>query len=260
MRGSSGARIVVHDGVVVKTMKDVYLPYEEPVRRLVHQGRWIRDHQDIPALPRIHQVLADGYTMERLVEPQGATSEILPIIIDVLQEEFWSRREEGACRGLCIPEHVKKTERLFIALSLGARRKLRNVRDTMDWAALRRCLTHGDPTLDNMMWRDFGERFEEEQVVLIDPIPPTVEVPQLMAVDYGKVLQSALGYERIRYNDNAWPGADLDHAESLLDGLSFDEQRAAWYWCAVHFLRAVPYSPNIRGELIYRAEMASSRS
>lgn len=261
MRGSSGAQVIIHNDVVVKTMKDVVLPYEEPVRRLIGQGRFIRKHQDISALPRTRRVLTDGYTMERLKElAPGEQDWLLPRIIDVLQEQFWSNREDPAYQKFYIPEHVKKTERLFIALSLPARRKMRNVRDTMDWQALRRCLTHGDPTLDNVMWRDFGENFEESELVLIDPLPPTVEVPQLMSVDYGKVLQSALGYERARYNDNTWPFLGLDGAEQLLEGLSVIERRAAWYWCAVHFLRAVPYSPNIRGELIYHAEMASSRS
>jgi hypothetical protein len=96
---------------------------------------------------------------------------------------------------------------------------------------LARCLTHGDPTLENVLQSRMG------RWILCDPIPARTAVPDMRSVDLGKVLQSTLGYDAIiadvPYEPSDYWLAELPELEAL----------AARYWCVIHVARCRPYLP-----------------
>jgi len=96
-------------------------------------------------------------------------------------------------------------------------------------------MIHGDPTLANMMLR-IGKTVD---LVLIDPIRPINKVPGHREVDLGKMLQSTFGWEQhlgmsLEYDAHRARN-DILSQES---GLSVDK---AYFWCAIHLLRTIPY-------------------
>lgn len=91
---------------------------------------------------------------------------------------------------------------------------------------------HGDPTLANVMLRN-GE------LVICDPIPAGGKIPAHWTVDVGKLLQSAIGWERHLY------GMPIERdacVRAVLGDLDELHQRRCWFWCMVHLLRIIPYA------------------
>ena len=123
------------------------------------------------------------------------------------------------------------------------RRMLWHWFSSIDWSKQDRCLTHGDPTFENVMLRS------NEKVVIIDPVPATPAVPDLRLVDVGKVMQSVVGFEAIKY------GAEERFRLTMHDALEIfyvNDSSACMYWCVVHLLRAIPYqtSEEVQRDLI----------
>ena len=91
-------------------------------------------------------------------------------------------------------------------------------------------LIHGDPTLANLMIRSNGEW------VLTDPMPRLTyrqEIPNRVEVDLGKLLQSAVGWERmLGYESSCWDQPDL-----VLRTLSRDMRMKTMLWGAIHLYR-----------------------
>lgn len=104
---------------------------------------------------------------------------------------------------------------------------------------LPRCLTHGDPTFANAMLRG-------RHLVMTDPLPATPHMGDVRAVDIGKILQSAFGYEvkRFRWKKHLQlsPGDVWRLAREIAQ--DSDEAYAAMYFAAVHFVRLLPYTPD----------------
>jgi len=76
---------------------------------------------------------------------------------------------------------------------------------------------------------------------LVDPIPADgVNIPRLKAVDLGKLLQSALGYERVKA-DGEYFSPDFGAAEAVLIDESEFDRMLSWYFCYLHILRLIPY-------------------
>lgn len=236
--GQSGATVEVLEDVVTKWSQD-----ERIVARLEEQYHWLHNH---PArgLVRVINVIHGGYTMERLsplpvhvIDPSKLAREI----IAVLSTDCWSRRAEvKASWG------VHQTYVLSRLVELGLEGRFGNellnqgdaVRQLTEAEQLRPCLTHGDPTFSNTLLR-YG------RLVLIDPLPAGETMPPLRAVDLGKVLQSLLGYERIRFG-LPWPEPmRYDDARQLIASYctSVGEWLAVRYFAAVHFVRLLPYAP-----------------
>ena len=156
-----------------------------------------------------------------------------------LTEHVWSQEPRVA---FDYTAHLTKMEGLVGYGTFTTR--FRGYLDSIDWESLRRGLVHGDPTYDNVMLRN-GE------IVLIDPLPATPAVPDLVSVDIGKMLTSVMGFELIRYGDRTFVDAQLPY---IIDE---NEYRASLYWCAVHFLRAIPYvEEGMRNDLFNRAVLA----
>lgn len=167
-------------------------------------------HLGSEVCPRIVMV-AEGFYVMEWVEPIAAERinsmpGILGIIEDLLLARVWSR--DGSI-------YARPQWRRELSEQMG--QEVPDLGFDEDWN-----LVHGDPTLCNVAVRPY-----EEQLVLLDPRPPRRGVPPLRCVDQGKMLQSALGWERAAYG---WPVPPCDD-------LTFyhhdDELRRALFWCCV---------------------------
>lgn len=240
-RGSSGADVVVlgDDRVLKRKFGDT---------RIAEQGAWLQKHAS-PVLPVVHQVYAESYIMERLAVPPVRLldhEKTLYTMIGSLRQHVWSKPP------LAPPNHdmlLTKLEHLIETYEMQRIwTAVYRAHGQIRWQKLHRCLTHGDPTFDNVMIRE-----ATGELVLVDPIPATLIVPDMRCVDVGKLLQSALGWEALRYGDPyqrfvASPSlvsARLLHGSALWprDAPKFDdnEWQASVFWCVVHLLRTLPY-------------------
>lgn len=225
--GSSGARVVVRERDVLKFGDG----------RVVSQGVWLARHES-PSLPRVYRYTSQtpGYVMEKLNE--------LPRLLvsgsKILHEMVWAARriwDMPALIPIVQDHHAVKVrddlaDRFFEPKD---RKALWDWYRDIKWDRQVECLTHGDPTYDNVMLRG------KDQVVLIDPIPATTAVPDLRCVDLGKMAQSIVGFEAIRYGEtDRLTDVTLDDLFRIAQSPDH-EQYAAMYWCVVHLLRAAPY-------------------
>lgn len=247
-RGSSGAvfEADIHNSQLIWKRG----PSHE--RRVSEQGAYIRLFGDTVSLPRVDRVrtVLNSYAMERLQSPSplrmyDAGRLITEFMIE-LERGIWCH--EGKV-WLIRDAHIRK---LMTIVPSEDWEDVYGMFYTIDWGRLRRCRAHGDPTFDNLMFRG-------EHPVIIDPIPPTYAVPDLMSVDLGKMLQSLMGFEAVRYSVGGPAGRE--DAIELLKNIVNDEEEwtAAWYWCAVHLYRAVPYMPEeVKPDVLALARSAVS--
>jgi hypothetical protein len=239
--GHSGAEITLIHNACIKTGEG------EVGRRVAAQGDFIDSlaGRAKESFPTIFGRWSNGYAMERLT-PAGRRPISTATIVNTLRLSVWPQPARVAVdweahkdylffrllelNDDIVPSRLKVLE--WFAKSLATVREL----------DLTPCLTHGDPTRDNVMCRACGGRYREP--VLIDPIPARPEVPDLLAVDLGKILQSVYGYELIlegiaprQYTYEGCPEA--------FESVSTQHDRmAAHYFMAFHFLRLLPYMPD----------------
>jgi len=225
--GSSGARVVVRDQDVLKFGEG----------RVTEQGVWLARHES-PSLPRVYRMMKKnpGYVMERLNE--------LPRLLvsgpKVMHEMVWAARRIWDQPALVpfVPDHHRAKVFDDLAdkfLDAKDRRALGFFYSAIEWDKQTECLTHGDPTYDNVMLRG------RDQVVLTDPIPATTAVPDMRSVDLGKMAQSIVGFEAMRYGEiDRLTDVTLDYFFRVTQA-SDAERPATMYWCVVHLLRAAPY-------------------
>lgn len=240
--GSSGAVVEIYDHHVTKSGQGVV------GERVATQAEWIMRNRS-SAVPVIFDTTATGYTMERLDEITPFTLSVadLDAIMGRLARGIWIHNAEVR---LSIPAHYDKLHDLEeryasedMKLFLYKQREFALDDDQ------RACLTHGDPTLDNVM-RRMG------YFVITDPIPATPAVPDLWAVDLGKILQSLTGFEKVRYGASAHNPVEVQ-PQHLLNTLDWSDRIRTVYWCVVHYLRAMPYvSDTIHDKLRRCAERA----
>lgn len=231
-RGSSGAEFTVLGDRVVKRQHG-------DGTRIMSQGRWLVQHST-RVLPLTFQVYAKSYVMERLIAaPPWAldhkaifdemflrlniyvwsSSAIVQLELNALHEKI------NVLLGTYDPDGKQQSLRI----------KLRTLFDSIHWDELPTCLTHGDPTFDNVMFRE-----RTGELVIIDPIPATPAVPDVRAVDFGKILQSMLGWERIRYGHIY--EFKVHQPDVLRSKIPNDnEWTATKFWAIIHLLRAYPY-------------------
>lgn len=229
-RGSSGATIRLYaDGSVGKLCRT-------DSGRTAAQGRWLSAHRSA-ALPRVMSLHELGYQMEPLVSaPIWALDHhiVLHQLVGILDQYIWSQPAEVWWSRHAFNDKISALLDTF-KLDDVIRSTLLRLRDSVDWSALPTCLTHGDPTLDNVMFRP-----ATGELVVADPVPATPAVPDVRAVDLGKMLQSAVGWERVRYGGYS-SGARFGPAAVRTHAVDANEWRATVLWCAVHVLRALPY-------------------
>lgn len=230
-RGSSGASLKVARSYAIKS-GDL---------RVADQGEWIQKHQS-PVLPNVTAVrrredLGLGqYAMDRLTDAPLRlfyAPRLVMEMIDGLQKHVWD-----------LPAEVTFSyDALFNKLAglvpVTSYDDLKRKADGIDWDTLPSCMTHGDPTFDNVMLNSEGD------VVIIDPLPANPAVPNLRCVDLAKIFQSILGFEQVRYEGfpdmNGFRGYQMRTLREVM--LDTNEWRATMFWVAIHYFRAVPYMP-----------------
>lgn len=228
MRGSSGATIVRDTATTV-----LKFAHAGAVGDRVHeQGLWLMRNES-PLTPKVYTVGDGSYVMDALSElPHSIIDRELLVIQMVagLAAHVWSKPAEVA---FDLDAHLAKLDTLWCNVD-----DFKNIaRDKIQWDELMACLTHGDPTCDNVMLNFDGD------IVIIDPIPATPAVPDLKCVDIGKMLQSKAGFEFYRYGDASFMTNGVPYAH-MFGTMNAAEWYAALYWCAVHFARALPYVPS----------------
>lgn len=268
-RGSSQATFIIEDENVRKS--------DSPVtgRRVRDQGIWLRKYDESLCLPAVHEVYADGYLMEKLGDgglyfDYPDLLKLCKRIIATLEDKLWNLEFENVLRTLveynedpssmdlfesnpCHRHYVKQLLRdVNLIRSLG--KTMSRYEDRINWRHLRRGLTHGDPIYDNVMYRPKPEwQKGSHQLVLIDPIPATPAIPDVLAVDVGRVIQSAVGYEELRYvnlgNIPSWPRVNTtkrthDAVNFVLnnfmpDEFTLNDARASVYFAIIHMMRGV---------------------
>jgi hypothetical protein len=112
---------------------------------------------------------------------------------------------------------------------------------------LYRQLTHGDPTLANMMYRD-------KQLCIIDPIMQSERVAEHWASDVGKMMQSAIGWECVTLN---WRYSIEKCVWHLVNKLDPIDVLRVWFWCMVHCVRIIPYTDRTMRENRWAKHCAS---
>ena len=138
--------------------------------------------------PEIYAVRAEYYCMEFL-HPVEHNVDSLQMQEKILYHNVWTRMPEWIQENeLAWRDHLRKSIKIEVP----------------DWALEKKCVIHGDPTLDNVLIdRKGGLR-------ITDPIPPQyLGKPSIMPVDHGKILQSFLGWEVVLRGmepiEYAWP-------------------------------------------------------
>lgn len=234
-RGSSGAFIYHRNGVVRK------IGNYEVGERCAQQGRWLLTNRD-RILPRVTRVGETGYDMEPLnVAPTWALDHwsVVEAMLAGLAAELWKRPPVVAYDYLALN---RKMSNLYVELNVPGDViiRLNDVWLDVNWGALHACLTHGDASFDNVMFRP-----STGDLVLVDPLPTLITgpaIPDLRCVDVGKVLQSCVGWEAVRYaNTTERFEVKPTYVRSLLHDVDDNEWTASVFWCAVHLLRTLPY-------------------
>lgn len=267
MRGSSTAKITFENGHVRK------LDTQITGVRVRDQGIWLRRYDESLCLPAVNEIYADGYLMEKLVEEDlpleyGDTLEMCRKILQVLAKHLWDFTSDDI-----IVRHIpfnrdfddyeasyRNVHRSYVAGLLRdvdmsfLRRQLRRFEESIRWKYLRTGLTHGDPLIDNVLYRPSNTQWAiDRQLVLIDPIPACPAIPDVLAVDVGRVIQSAAGYEAFRYGDldfyRSWSAFDFTNRthdavsfvlnDFMQDEFTLDDARASVYLAIIHQLRGV---------------------
>lgn len=254
-RGSSGAEFNFLGDRVVKLAPD-----KSTGERVMNQGLWLQRHHS-PAVPKVFQVYARSYVMERLIVPPFWALDhqvVLHHMFASLAEYVWTQPGVVEPNTYSIEMKYARLCQDFALVDLMG--KFDTLKDKIDWSALTRCLTHGDPTFDNVMFRstEYGD-----DLVIADPIPATPAVPDLYSVDVGKILQSALGWEEVRYGSRSstprvgaykFRAGTMDVQRFVLNN---NEWRASCFWAAVHLLRTYPYvTDDVRSKLKERINAA----
>lgn len=239
MRGSSGAVIEVKSTYVRK-----WAPANTIGPRILEQGRFLQELQG-DGIVRVRKLLDTGaqlgYEMEHLTVPPIDLLDmriVLKRILVSLSDHVWcdfndpvqydavAHRnrmdplwEYGGHHSIILQQALERIEHLFVSDLVVA------------------CRTHGDPIMDNVLLR--GER-----VVLTDPIRATPAIPDLRCVDIGRMIQSAVGYERIRYGLRGPISEGHDFVRELVGGFSgttWHEWLCSMYWACCHLLRSMHY-------------------
>ncbi len=245
-RGASGARIII--GKKWTTKLDV----TRTGTFVRDQGAWLTRWDEINALPGVNEVLATGYIMETLAIPHLADIDVqaqLSKILEVLREQFWVKHAvpmfwDELTHATYVHQLSRDVEsNKSVARDL--RVKLGVFRAKIDFTTLPTGLTHGDCIIDNVAYRPDKYRPDVRSLVLIDPIPATNALPNIRAVDVGRLIQSAIGYESIRYRSSNGGLTDYGHVVGLTLNTymkkTFDvnEARACLYFAIIHMLRGI---------------------
>ena len=150
--GLSGAQVIVSENEAIKFSYDHAM-------RVVEQGEWLVTNAHAH-LPHVKKVLSRGYVMEPLEAIPNHNVD-LGKVVAALTKSVWRYAPTNM---VDTPQTLLKVSRILEKfepqLLAPAIEQLAYIRTTTD------CLTHGDPTAENVMLR--GETY-----IVIDPLPST---------------------------------------------------------------------------------------
>lgn len=259
MRGSSGARLVETAESVIKRDTEV------TGTRVRDQGIWLCQHEESTLLPAVNFVYHDGYEMEKIVIPDLPKTwhDVRGLCADVLLEldQLWFAEFTGRVPDLAvIDEYDHRSYVTELLRDVGLRqlrRQLHGFADRINWHCLEVGHTHGDGIIDNLGYRSGDKEFRRErqpmllerQLVLLDPIPACPALPDVVALDVGRVIQSAAGYEAARYvgvgQTQLFTVPLIERVEYVLNtwmgpgDFDLNEARAALHFSVIHMLRGL---------------------
>lgn len=173
--------------------------------------------------PKFIAFYKEGYTMEYCtsLSPPVASQYIFQCIHNLLKAYVWDRDSIYPPTNWAEANYNWRLEHAPWILDCNATKEIT-------------CLTHGDPTLANVVFRK-----ETGQLLLCDPLPPRPEFPSTRSVDYGKMLQSAAGWEH--QLDYVWPDSTPFW---LLENLIPKEyHQNSLFWAAFHCARIAVRNP-----------------
>ena len=231
MESTSGATLTVRKSA----------PIGKARNRLFAQAEWLKQFDSLNIV-KVLEITEDGYTMPYLeptldVQPAGLAGRT----IFILTRDVWCWPSMNTFKLSEFTKYVGSFGN--VELEVFTSRMLPEI--------LRQefVMTHGDPTFENTLSLD-GE------VVLVDPLPdPALEgrMPDVRAVDLGKILQSALGYEAIKRGLLESYILDLPTWKTVRYTCRGPEEwDLARYFCALHIARFIPYqTPELRRKWMY---------
>lgn len=221
----SGAIIIECDDYVVK------LGDGRVGVRIHEQMNWLEAHACVGIIP-ITRLTQYAYTMPHAEEwPDPVdTRAAFDGVVNLLKTYVWNNMPE-----VVNPPEFALKENTIRAWG-GAPDQLIDVavelRERVDWMTVPRTLTHGDPTFHNTLWL-------KDRLVLCDPVPANTTIPDIRAVDLGKLLQSCFGFETIMHG---WSMTEPPNPAWVREVVHNDNEWNAAVYCGVlHILRMLPY-------------------
>lgn len=221
------------------------------VQRLIDQGKFMQElnyepqHESI--VPIVHSMLPNGYVMERCNDVDLWERDV-PMWFNQMKMRLMSRVWSQFPRTRSHPDWHTNLKRHFHATCypIISDAFMSDVNALIDRVALVHqsdCTIHGDCTLDNLLWSSPRPHKHGTaiQLLISDPLPTDDRIPQHRAVDLGKMLQSAVGWENLRYLGK--PSIQVKSCvDAVLDGEDKETRDIAWVWCLIHLLRILPYA------------------
>lgn len=204
-------------------------------KRIGAQAKWLMRYAGEGLMP-VYGLIGDfGYVMPYGEEayPDGVNArEHFDTTVSLLMANVWNYGPEYDAtqrRDDILRKLFSMIERVGVPHVID----LYSVMNTVQWDELHRCLTHGDPTFCNVMT-------VRGTHVLCDPLPSTqTHLPDIRAMDLGKVLQSCFGFETIVYG---WRYSEPPNPLWVRDFCDNDNEWNASLACAaLHVLRLLPY-------------------
>lgn len=217
MKGFSRATIQIEEASVIKTGEGVF-----------EQGKLCETYPLNKVCPKVLEKFGDSYRMERLEELRplhiDTAYRTMKYVRQLLARHVWPIQDtSGQPRNW---EYLL-AQRFHDVTSIDIEPMLCSMwLDQANWQVI-----HGDPTLSNTMIRGYD-------FVLIDPLRSPY-IPSHWTVDMGKLLQSAVGWEK---SIAGWSYDGKVCAHSLTIGMDPMTVRRAWFWCMVHCMRIIPYA------------------
>jgi hypothetical protein len=179
--------------------------------------------------PKVVQFLEDGYEMEMLRQPPGRGVAQLYAVYHKLSVLVWTKPS------------VYWDDSWLTPLRTWARLSARWLDDLIVELYPTEPMTgytliHGDPCMSNVMYRG-------DELIITDPMPRMQyrrEIPCRPEVDWGKLVQSTMGWEYML----GCPDGIFGHPEHVLDRLeSRRDKRLALLWGAIHAGRVARRAP-----------------
>lgn len=226
---TSGASITMFDDYVIKSGQG------KVGQRIDAQADWLQEFATseyvVPVLSR-----APGLVVMPRLQRIVTMSDVYRVQLRIIGalDDVWDRPAKILEPEPYLRDLVYFESQAAEYFGIDVMERMSEMESGIKWGDLPRCRTHGDPTWCNTMLHPNGK------LMLIDPIPADERVPDIRAVDLGKLLQSCLGWEivahgwRLKFSADAWRWVYIECNDD-------NEWLATKYWCLIHLTRLVPY-------------------